>query len=96
MPLYEYRCQSCGKSTEILQKMSDPPKTLCPHCGQEALTKLVSAAGFQLKGSGWYVTDFRGEKSSTSSSPAKSTSSDSSSSSATPTTSNTSNSSNNS
>ncbi|HQT81798.1 MAG: FmdB family transcriptional regulator [Ferrovum sp. 37-45-19] len=70
MPLYEYRCQACGKASEMLQKMSDPPKTLCPHCGQEALAKQVSAAGFQLKGSGWYVTDFRGQKSgSTSATP---------------------------
>lgn len=95
MPLYEYRCQSCGKSTEILQKMSDPPKTLCPHCGEEALTKLVSAAGFQLKGSGWYVTDFRGQGSKSSSNPAKSPSSEATSS-ATSTTSNTTSNSNNS
>ncbi|MBU6468584.1 MAG: zinc ribbon domain-containing protein [Betaproteobacteria bacterium] len=79
MPLYEYRCQSCGTSTEILQKMSDPPKTLCPHCGEEALTKQVSAAGFQLKGSGWYVTDFRGQAGSKNSSASTTSSTDSSS-----------------
>jgi putative FmdB family regulatory protein len=60
MPIYEYRCSACEKKHESLQKFSDAPLTLCPHCGQEALVKLVSAAGFQLKGSGWYQTDFRG------------------------------------
>jgi putative FmdB family regulatory protein len=60
MPIYEYRCAVCGHETEALQKMSDAPLTDCPSCGKPALTKLISAAGFQLKGSGWYVTDFRG------------------------------------
>lgn len=60
MPIYEYRCSGCGHETEVLQKMSDAPLTDCPSCGKAALTKLISAAGFQLKGSGWYVTDFRG------------------------------------
>jgi putative FmdB family regulatory protein len=60
MPIYEYRCSGCGHETEVLQKMSDAPLTDCPSCGKSALTKLISAAGFQLKGSGWYVTDFRG------------------------------------
>ncbi len=60
MPFYEYRCQACGQETEVLQKISDPPRTVCPSCGAEALIKKVSAAGFQLKGTGWYVTDFRG------------------------------------
>lgn len=60
MPFYEYRCQACGQETEVLQKISDPPRTICPSCGAEALIKKVSAAGFQLKGTGWYVTDFRG------------------------------------
>ncbi len=60
MPFYEYRCQACGQETEVLQKISDPPRTVCPSCGAEALLKKVSAAGFQLKGTGWYVTDFRG------------------------------------
>jgi len=60
MPIYEYRCTQCGHKLEALQKLSEAPLTLCPSCGKEALTKLVSAAGFQLKGSGWYQTDFRG------------------------------------
>ena len=59
MPIYEYRCSACGHEFEILQKISDQPLTECPACGKAALAKLVSAAGFQLKGSGWYVTDFR-------------------------------------
>jgi putative FmdB family regulatory protein len=59
MPIYEYRCSSCGHQQEFLQKVSDPLRTACPACGKEALTKLVTAAGFQLKGSGWYATDFR-------------------------------------
>lgn len=60
MPIYEYRCTQCGHKLETLQKFSDAPLTTCPSCGKEALSKLVSAAGFQLKGSGWYQTDFRG------------------------------------
>ena len=59
MPIYEYRCSSCGHELEALQKISESPLSRCPSCGQEALVKLVSAAGFQLKGSGWYVTDFK-------------------------------------
>jgi putative FmdB family regulatory protein len=59
MPIYAYKCSSCGISKDILRKISDPTLTLCPECGQEALEKQVTAAGFQLKGSGWYVTDFR-------------------------------------
>jgi putative FmdB family regulatory protein len=59
MPIYEYRCGSCGHEIEALQKLSDPALTECPACKAAALTKLVSAAGFQLKGSGWYATDFR-------------------------------------
>jgi putative FmdB family regulatory protein len=59
MPIYEYRCAECGAQKEILQRISDAPLTICPECGKPALTKLVSAAGFQLKGTGWYVTDFR-------------------------------------
>ena len=59
MPIYEYRCADCGFQDEYLQKVSEPPMTVCPTCGKEAFRKLVSAAGFQLKGSGWYVTDFR-------------------------------------
>jgi putative FmdB family regulatory protein len=60
MPIYEYRCTDCGHEAEFLQKISEPPLTTCPACGKETLRKLVSAAGFQLKGSGWYVTDFKG------------------------------------
>lgn len=60
MPIYEYRCSACGHEKEVLQKMSDAPLTDCPACGKPTLKKLVSAAGFQLKGSGWYATDFRG------------------------------------
>ncbi len=59
MPLYEYQCQACGESCEVLQKVSDDPKTECPHCHKEQLKKQISAAAFHLKGSGWYVTDFR-------------------------------------
>ena len=62
MPIYEYRCGACGHEFEVIQKMSDQPMTDCPACGKAALSKLVSAAGFQLKGSGWYVTDFRDKK----------------------------------
>ncbi len=59
MPIYEYRCASCGHELEALQKLSEAPLTECPACHAAALKKKVSAAGFQLKGSGWYVTDFR-------------------------------------
>jgi putative FmdB family regulatory protein len=60
MPIYEYRCAACGFQKEFLQKMSDAPLTDCPECGKAgAFSKMVTAAGFQLKGSGWYVTDFR-------------------------------------
>ncbi|WP_376692623.1 FmdB family zinc ribbon protein [Wenzhouxiangella sp. EGI_FJ10409] len=59
MPIYEYRCQSCGHELEKLQKIADPPLVDCPECGAPALTKLISAAGFRLKGSGWYETDFK-------------------------------------
>jgi putative FmdB family regulatory protein len=59
MPIYEYRCAECGAQKEILQRISDAPLKDCPECGKPALQKLVSAAGFQLKGTGWYVTDFR-------------------------------------
>jgi putative FmdB family regulatory protein len=60
MPIYAYRCAACGHSKDVLQKMSDPVLTACPNCGADAFQKQVTAAGFQLKGSGWYVTDFRG------------------------------------
>jgi putative FmdB family regulatory protein len=59
MPIYEYRCEACGHELEVIQKVSDAPLSDCPTCGESTLTKLVSAAGFQLKGSGWYVTDFK-------------------------------------
>jgi putative FmdB family regulatory protein len=60
MPIYEYRCGACGQEHEALQKVSEPPLTKCPACGKPKLKKLLSAAGFQLKGSGWYATDFKG------------------------------------
>lgn len=59
MPIYAYRCAACGHAKDVLQKISDPVLTVCPNCGAEAFQKQVTAAGFQLKGSGWYVTDFR-------------------------------------
>lgn len=59
MPIYEYRCRACGFEKEYLQKLSDPVISDCPSCGKAEMAKLVSAAGFQLKGSGWYVTDFK-------------------------------------
>lgn len=59
MPIYAYQCSSCGHAQDVLQKMSDAPLTTCPACGQSTYAKQVTAAGFQLKGSGWYVTDFR-------------------------------------
>ena len=60
MPIYAYRCEACGFAKDVLQKMSDAPLTQCPSCGKAEFKKQVTAAGFQLKGSGWYVTDFRG------------------------------------
>ena len=60
MPIYEYRCSSCSHELEALQKFSDAPLTSCPACGKDSLIKKISAAGFQLKGSGWYATDFKG------------------------------------
>lgn len=59
MPIYEYRCDECGLEKEYLQKVGDPLITECPSCGASAMKKLISAAGFQLKGSGWYATDFK-------------------------------------
>ena len=59
MPIYEYRCESCGHQQEFLQKVSDTPLTVCTKCGKPTFTKMVTAAGFQLKGSGWYATDFK-------------------------------------
>lgn len=60
MPIYAYRCEACGHAKDVLQKISDPVLTVCPSCGADAFRKQLTAAGFQLKGSGWYVTDFRG------------------------------------
>jgi putative FmdB family regulatory protein len=59
MPIYEYECEQCGHHLEALQKFSDPPLNDCPECSRPGLRKLVSAAGFVLKGTGWYATDFR-------------------------------------
>jgi putative FmdB family regulatory protein len=60
MPIYAYKCESCGHAKDVLQKISDAPLTDCPACGKATFAKQLTAAGFQLKGSGWYVTDFRG------------------------------------
>jgi len=60
MPIYEYRCGSCGYQSEFLQKISDDPIKVCPRCSSTEFAKMVTAAGFQLKGSGWYATDFKG------------------------------------
>lgn len=59
MPIYAYKCASCGHAKDVLQKMSDTPLSVCPACGEASFQKQLTAAGFQLKGSGWYVTDFR-------------------------------------
>jgi putative FmdB family regulatory protein len=59
MPIYEYRCGACGYQNEYLQRISDAPLTDCPQCSKPAFNKLVTAAGFQLKGTGWYATDFK-------------------------------------
>ena len=61
MPIYAYKCAACGFAKDVLQKISDAPLTVCPSCGQPRFAKQVTAASFQLKGSGWYVTDFRNE-----------------------------------
>jgi len=60
MPIYGYQCQACGHEFELMQKMSDPAPATCPSCGKPEVRKQLSAAGFQLKGSGWYATDFKG------------------------------------
>jgi putative FmdB family regulatory protein len=73
MPIYAYKCDSCGHAKDVLQKISDPILTDCPACGKPAFKKQVTAAGFQLKGSGWYVTDFRdGKKTGADKKPAES------------------------
>jgi putative FmdB family regulatory protein len=61
MPIYAYKCESCGHAKDVLQKMSDAPLSVCPACAAATFKKQLTAAGFQLKGSGWYVTDFRGD-----------------------------------
>lgn len=75
MPIYEYRCDDCGHQQEVLQRMSDAPLTDCPECGKASMQKMVTAAGFQLKGNGWYATDFR--NSGSKAKPADTSSSDS-------------------
>ena len=70
MPIYAYKCGSCGHAKDVLQKVSDEPLTVCPSCGAEAFAKQITAAGFQLKGSGWYATDFRGGANAPASTPA--------------------------
>ena len=86
MPIYAYKCASCGHAKDVLQKLSDAPLTLCPSCGVESFTKQITAAGFQLKGSGWYATDFRGGSSAPAESkPAESKPAESTASSSTPT-----------
>ena len=62
MPIYEYRCTSCGFQKEYLKKLSDPVMTVCPECEKRTFSKMITAAGFHLKGSGWYATDFRNPK----------------------------------
>jgi putative FmdB family regulatory protein len=59
MPIYEYRCNNCGTQKDVMQKMSDAPLTVCPECGKETFSKQISAVGFQLKGGGYYATDFK-------------------------------------
>ncbi|HYF41262.1 MAG TPA: FmdB family zinc ribbon protein, partial [Ramlibacter sp.] len=70
MPIYAYKCGSCGHAKDVLQKVSDAPLTTCPACGAESFSKQITAAGFQLKGSGWYVTDFRNGSSASAPAPA--------------------------
>lgn len=69
MPIYAYRCEACGFVRDVLQKMSDDALTVCPSCDQPRFRKQLTAAGFQLKGSGWYVTDFRGSGAAASGTP---------------------------
>jgi putative FmdB family regulatory protein len=82
MPIYAYRCDECGFAKDVLQKISDPVLTVCPSCAKSSFKKQVTAAGFQLKGTGWYVTDFRGG-SATATAPATSSDSGTSSTSST-------------
>ena len=64
MPIYEYQCSSCHASFEVLQKISEGPPKQCPYCGHDEVKKLISKVGFQLKGTGWYETDFKDKKNS--------------------------------
>jgi putative FmdB family regulatory protein len=66
MPIYAYRCEACGFAKDVLQKVSDAPLTVCPSCSKSVFKKQLTTAGFQLKGTGWYVTDFRGDSGGTS------------------------------
>lgn len=70
MPIYAYKCGACGHAKDVLQKMSDAPLTDCPACGAAAFSKQLTAPGFQLKGTGWYATDFKGGTSSAAAAPA--------------------------
>lgn len=73
MPIYEYRCASCGAQDDVMQKMNDAPLTRCPVCGKETYNKQLSAAGFQLKGNGYYVTDFKNKPVASGATPASDT-----------------------
>ena len=73
MPIYAYKCESCGHAKDVLQKISDAPLTDCPACGAATFSKQLTAAGFQLKGSGWYATDFKGSTGSAATTTAAST-----------------------
>lgn len=84
MPIYEYRCSSCSHQEDFLQKLSDPQLTECPKCGKSTFAKQVTAAGFQLKGSGWYATDFKNNGTGKSGSSSESSSSESTTSEAAP------------
>jgi putative FmdB family regulatory protein len=84
MPIYAYKCGSCGHAKDVLQKISDAPLTDCPACNQPTFSKQLTAAGFQLKGSGWYATDFKGGSGGTSAPASASSSSSSSTDSAAP------------
>ncbi|HMS26661.1 MAG TPA: zinc ribbon domain-containing protein [Burkholderiaceae bacterium] len=72
MPIYAYKCDACGHAKDVLQKMSDPLLTDCPACGQATFKKQLTASGFQLKGTGWYATDFKGSPSTSSCAPGSS------------------------
>ena len=78
MPIYAYRCETCGFAKDVLQKVSDAPLTECPSCGKSSFKKQLTAAGFQLKGTGWYVTDFRNNGSSASATGSKTAAAESS------------------